>query len=154
MKDDNNEESAVPMADDAAPEGRSPIPAHQGKDATAEPPVVQAPSNEAAAEAGAPSEPAAEAAAAPDPASPNSRVMEEILALFDSTADAGEKKSQAAALLRTLLSHAPAAPKSDTDTQSAKVSNRVHFLPTRPKVDFTPVAGPTSQYDALRRPSK
>jgi len=91
-------------------------------------------------------------------AAPQERLSAELLALFDAPGESGDKKSQAAALIATMLKLGGAkrdtydGKRPDDPEPSARVDSRTKFMPHRPSIDFTKSAGPTSSYDALKRP--
>jgi len=127
------------MSDDSEPEDKH-VPPHAEE---AKPsPIV---------EPVAPSE-ATKPSASPD--MPADRLKAELLALFDSETPAGERKSQAAALIKSLLDLAPAPTQPrHTEEPSGRVTKRLNFLPVRPKVQYEQTTLPTSPYDKLKRPN-
>jgi len=85
---------------------------------------------------------------------PAERLKAELLALFDSESPVGDRKSQAAALIKTLLELSPAPGNSTTNPEpSMKVERRLNFLPVRPKVEYKSERMPTTPYEGLKRPS-
>jgi len=91
-------------------------------------------------------------------ANPSQRLIEEALALFENdTIPLGDKKSQLAALMKSMSNYTPAARTagSSAPEESQRVQSRGNWLPHRPVLPpSTGAAGPTSTYDALKRPTR
>lgn len=85
---------------------------------------------------------------------PAERLKAELLALFDSDSPVGDRKSQAAALVKTLLELSPAPGNSLANPEpSQKVERRLNFLPVRPKIEYRHEKMPTTPYESLKRPN-